>query len=255
MSGEPALFASDSGSAGPAVVLLHGFGGWHGTWRRVAARLAQEARVLAYDLPGHAGSPRHPSVQASRAARAILADLDARGVGHVHVAGHSLGGAVAALMAMAAPARVSGLTLLAPGGFGPDIDGPLLRRYAAAAGRDEIGACLAAMSGPDAAAQPALADDLARLRAVPEQSARLVEIAAAITRGDRQGVLPAGELAGLAMPVAVLWGDLDPVLPYAQTRTLPPAFRLQTVRRAGHMLVEEAELEVVSAIGEALRRA
>ena len=127
---DPKLFASDEGQGPDAVVLLHGFGGWHGVWTPVAAGLG--GRVLAYDLPGHG---RSLDVQgagpAKFAAGAILADLAARGIDAVHLAGHSMGGAVAVLMAAARPDMVGSLTLLAPGGFGEEIDGPLIRRFAA----------------------------------------------------------------------------------------------------------------------------
>ncbi|MGT2467378.1 alpha/beta fold hydrolase [Mesorhizobium atlanticum] len=99
--------------------------------------LAAEARVLAYDLPGHSHSLQCEGMGGAKpAARAILADLAARQLTKVHLVGHSMGGAVATLMALADSGRVASLTLLAPGGFGPEINAALLRRYAAASGRE-----------------------------------------------------------------------------------------------------------------------
>ena len=60
---------------------------------------------------------------------AISADLAARGLNRVHIAGHSMGGAVAALLAIGEPEHFASVTLFAPGGFGEQIAGPLLRRY------------------------------------------------------------------------------------------------------------------------------
>ena len=127
------LYVAERGAGPKTVVLLHGFGGCHDIWREVTATLAPGIRTLAYDLPGHGLSLDFPgSGPAKTAARAVLADLAARGIARVHVAGHSMGGAVATLMALAEPETIASLTLLAPGGFGPEINGPLLRRYAAA---------------------------------------------------------------------------------------------------------------------------
>ena len=244
------LFATDAGRGAEPLVLLHGFGAWHGVWARLASRLA--GRVLAYDLPGHGNSLDFPGAgPAQLAAGAILADLSQRGIDRVHLCGHSMGGAIAALMALAAPGRARSLTLLAPGGFGEEINGTLLRRYAAARTEGEVAATLADMAGPRGLAEKADLAGYATMRALPGQSAKLIGIAEAISRGNRQGVIARTALEGLAMPVAVLWGTSDPVLPYGQTSDLPSRFVLRAIEGAGHMLIEEAREPVLRAIREA----
>jgi pyruvate dehydrogenase E2 component (dihydrolipoamide acetyltransferase) len=49
------------------------------------------------------------------------------------------------------------------------------------------------------------------------------------------------------MPVAVLWGTLDGVLPYHQSQGLPSGFTLHTAPGIGHMLGEEVP-ELVSQV-------
>lgn len=245
----PAIHCAENGDGAHTVVFVHGFGANHHVWDTLAARLAKRAKTLAYDLPGHGLPLDAPGAGSAKfAARAILADLSGRGVEAAHVVGHSMGGAVATLMALAEPQRIASLTLLAPGGFGPEINGPLLRRYAEATDRDEIRACLAAMSGKKAA----VSDDTLRpylaMRERAGQTEKLVEIAAAITQGGRQGVIPRELLETLSMPVTVLWGTGDPVLPFAQTDNLPAHFTLDAVDGAGHMLVGEAPERVRGAI-------
>src|SRR5690606_15372767 len=117
-------------------------------WGAIQERLASEAATLAYDLPGHGGSFSYEGAGPAKvAATAILADLDARGVASAHLVGHSMGGAIAALMAIFQPQRVASLTLLSPGGFGPEINQRLLKRYAAAADEAALLLCLEAMFG------------------------------------------------------------------------------------------------------------
>ncbi|MBZ9678739.1 alpha/beta fold hydrolase [Mesorhizobium sp. ES1-1] len=235
------LFAADQGAGSRAIVLLHGFGGCHETWRDVISALSPSRRVLAYDLPGHGLSLDFPGAGPARvAADALLADLSLRRLARVHLVGHSMGGAVATLMALAQPDRVASLTLLAPGGFGPEINGPLLRRYARATRRSGIRKCLAAMSGPKCVAAEGIVDALYRMRSRPGQIAKLTEIAAAMTRQDRQGVIPRGRLDGLDMPIMVVWGTDDAILPFAHADGLPAHFHVHHVLEAGHMLVEEA---------------
>jgi pimeloyl-ACP methyl ester carboxylesterase len=251
----PPLHVAECGAGSKTVVFLHGFGGCHELWRDVIAALGPGLRVLAYDLPGHGHSLRHQATGGARsAARAILADFIARRLDKVHLVGHSMGGAIATLVALADPARVASLTLLAPGGFGPQINGPLLRRYAAAFERDEIRACLAAMSGPGSVPPDHAVDVHLRMRAQPGQLQTLIDMAAAMTKGDRQGVIPAEQLDSLTMPVMVVWGTEDPVLPVDQTETLPAHFHLHHVLEAGHMLIEEAPDLLARAVHRNTRR-
>lgn len=246
------LHAVEIGTGGPSLVLLHGFGGLASVWAEVAGALSDSVRVIAYDLPGHGGSLAFPGAGPVKVAvRALLDDLTARGIPDFHLAGHSMGGAIASLMALAAPERVRSLTLLAPGGMGEDINAPVLHKYAAAMSESGLNTALAAMSAPGFEPTRDTVAALAESRAREGQTAMLETIAAAITRGGRQGVLPRDQLAGLPMPVRVMWGTRDSVLPFAQTSQLPDHFERVAVEGAGHMLIEEAPARVI----ELLRRA
>jgi pyruvate dehydrogenase E2 component (dihydrolipoamide acetyltransferase) len=256
VSGEGSLHARAKGKGGIPAVLLHGFGGGIDDWYDIQPDLARDRLVLAYDLPGHGRSLAHPAAgNAGGMAKAILADLERRGHVKVHLVGFSMGGAVASLMAMRAPETVASLTLLAPGGFGPEIAEPLLSRFAAPANADKLRSVMNDMAAPGYAFDTKYVAALAALRRIEGQPEKLREICAVIARGGRQGAIPRDALAKLAMPVTVVWGDRDPVLPYAHASDLPPAFRLVTVEGAGHMLPVEARKTVTAAIRATIRRA
>lgn len=251
----PPLHVAEQGVGPKTIVFLHGFGGSHQDWRDVAARLAPGARSLSYDLPGHGLSLDFAGGGSARtAASAVLADLSRRKMKRAHLVGHSMGGAAAVLMALAEPERIASLTLLAPGGLGTEIHGPLLRRYAAAASKDEIRACLAAMSGPHSRPSQRIVDVQGEMRARPGQLLKLVEIAAAMTRDDRQGVIPRERLETLTMPVMVVWGTDDAVLPFTQADGLPAHFHLHHVLEAGHMLVEEVPGVIAEIVRHNMKR-
>lgn len=249
------LYVREAGRGEKTVVLLHGFGSDHRVWHDIQPALVRGARTLAYDLPGHGASMDFPGAgPATVAAKAVLADLDARGVDKAHFAGHSMGGAIAALIALRVPERVASLTLLSPGGFGPRINADLLRRYAAATGADALRPLMSEMAAPGFVMPTKYVASLTAMRSRPGQRQKLLEIIEIIARDGRQGEIPRDALAGLAMPVSLVWGTVDPVLPFAQTRDLPDGFRLRALDGVGHQLLVEAERIVVQEIRKSLAR-
>jgi pyruvate dehydrogenase E2 component (dihydrolipoamide acetyltransferase) len=239
------LYAQTRAGSGTPIVLLHGFGSSSATWLPIISALMGSSTV-AYDLPGHGRSLNFPNAGSpSTAAKAIIADLGERGVERAHFAGHSMGGAIATLIALMNPALAASLTLLAPGGYGPQINADVLRRYGAASDEKAISSCLTEMSGPDAEIPCAVADCMTRDRKVDGQTAMLEKIAALITRDGRQGVLPSDGLEAIEVPVVALWGRHDPILPYNQMESMPLKWRKNTAERAGHMLIDEVPDTVV----------
>lgn len=237
-----------SGKSAP-VVLLHGFGGSHVVWEPIQRKLATETATLAYDMPGYGNSFDYEGAGPVKVAvSAILADLEVRGISSAHVVGHSMGGAVAALMAIFQPERIASLTLLSPGGFGPEINQRLLQRYAAAPDEAALAISLEAMFGWFSAVPEGLAAQMMAVRQRPGYREKLMETAKGMAKDGRQGTLPADKLAALTMPVSVVWGGLDNVLPARQTERLPSHYSLHLFPDLGHMLPEEAPDEMLDII-------
>jgi pimeloyl-ACP methyl ester carboxylesterase len=99
------------------LVLLHGQPGSASDWQQVADRLPATLGVVALDRPGY-GTSQQPAGGFGYGARAVLAELDARGIGRAVLVGHSYGGGVALSVAQRAPDRIEALVLLAS--VGPD---------------------------------------------------------------------------------------------------------------------------------------
>ena len=90
--------ASQKEDSGAPVVLLHGFGGDYQGFTHIQTALASRKRSLAFDLPGHGKALDWPVVgNAGVAAKAVLQSLEALDLDRVHLVGHSMGGAAAAL--------------------------------------------------------------------------------------------------------------------------------------------------------------
>lgn len=243
------LFVKTLGEGGEQVVLLHGFAGSGDIWSGIQDTLAGEAICHAVDLPGHARSLDYQGAGPAKvAAGAVVEAMSRRGVDGFHVCGHSFGGAVAALIALTAPERVRSLTLLAPGGFGPEINIRLLRRFAAGRETEPLRVVLEGMTGFLHEVADETVDFHVRHRARPGQSERLKVFAEGLARNGRQGTIPRDALATLAMPVRLLWGLQDNVLPARQAEGVPEGWQVTLLAETGHMLVEEAPEAVVAAL-------
>jgi pimeloyl-ACP methyl ester carboxylesterase len=113
---------TESGSGDP-LLLVHGLGTDSSAWDRVTPLLAQRFRVIAVDLPGYSlGSNVATVPSGDELAAGLDALLDRLAIESAVVVGHSFGGAVALLTAHYFPTRVAGLALIAPGGFGVELN-------------------------------------------------------------------------------------------------------------------------------------
>lgn len=236
------------GRKGPPVVLLHGFGFDGASWEPFAAALSGARRTVAFDLPGHGEAAGFsPTPGAAAAAKAVIASLDAMKIARAAFVGHSLGGAVAALVGLMRPDLVERMILLAPGGFGPQMNTRLLRRYAAAADVATLAPLVEAFFAPASPVPAGLVERLAAARGNAALRASLAAIIEKIADGDGQGTLPLATLAEAPFPTSLVWGLADNVLPAAQAISAPPAFARHLLPDVGHMPQFEAP-QLVEAI-------
>ena len=102
---------------GHDLVLLHGQPGTAADWQLVSGQLPAQLRVVAPDRPGYGSSPQPPAGFAANA-RAVVDQLDVRGIRRAVLVGHSYGGGVALAAAGLAPHRTEAVVLLASVGPG-----------------------------------------------------------------------------------------------------------------------------------------
>ena len=118
------VYREEGDPAAPPLVLIHGRTANHNDWNGVTQHFAARYHVIALDLRGH-GASDHPGTYAlPDMARDVVALLDELGFERATLVGHSLGGAVAYLMAMTWPDRVERLVLEDPAPPYPMKDRP-----------------------------------------------------------------------------------------------------------------------------------
>jgi pyruvate dehydrogenase E2 component (dihydrolipoamide acetyltransferase) len=112
------LVVRDEGRGDP-LVLVHGAGTSGAIWRRATPLLVERRRIVAPDLPGYGGSAAAgPGFALEAVAGRLALGLEQAGVpAPFDLVGHSMGGAIAILLAARRPELVRRLVLVAPAGL------------------------------------------------------------------------------------------------------------------------------------------
>jgi pimeloyl-ACP methyl ester carboxylesterase len=238
---------------GPVVLFIHGFGASLYAWRRTLPRVAAAGfRAIAYDNRGFGFSDKPPGGYDNAAdTRLVLALLDSLHVSEAVLVGHSMGGAIAATVALAAPDRVRGLVLIDAAGFGTRW--PLTLRIARWPLLGALATALRSRSSTAAVLWSTYADptkittqDLDQYYApVPDP-----DYGRALRRTLDQFHFDdlVGRLGGVIQPTLVIWGGADRWIPPTIGRRMATELQRAAfvlVPRAGHAAAEEAP-EVVN---------
>jgi len=124
-AGEARIFYTDQGTGDVPVVLVHGWSCDSSDWIWLIPELAQSYRVIAVDLRGHGHSEAPATGYGPEAfAEELEQFLDHLELSKPVIVGHSMGGVVGSILAVAHPSRLAGLVVIDPP-YGFDHDGAL----------------------------------------------------------------------------------------------------------------------------------
>ena len=259
----------EMGQGEPVFILLHGFGASEFSWREVMEPLSTSGRVIAYDRPAFGLTERpmegnwtgtNPySVQGN--VELLDGLMDELGVDKAILVGNSAGGDVAAAYAIEHPERVQGLVLVDPavgkGNRGPfsqwavslmaspqirHIAPLLVRTFAGEMGNDTIRMAWHDPSRID----PEVYEGYRRPLKADNWDKSLYEFTIA-----GNPVNYSGRLADLTMPVLVVTGDDDRIVPTDQSIQLSreiPGADLAVLKDCGHVPQEECPDQFMSSI-------
>jgi pimeloyl-ACP methyl ester carboxylesterase len=261
----------------PAILLIMGAMGSMDRWEDAfCERLAAEGelRVIRYDHRDTGGSttypPGEPGYDGDDLWKDPVAILDALDIERAHVAGISMGGAIAQRIAVEHSDRVITLTLLttsSAGTGGPELPGP----------SDELRALFAGEGAPrepdwtdrEAAIAYLLDNErpYAGARGIEEDAmrellGRVHDRSADMRSGSNHYMvdgtdIPHARLGEIAVPTLVIHGSDDPLFPPAHGEALAdaiPGAKLRIVEGLGHELPRWAWDEVLPPLIELTRR-
>jgi pyruvate dehydrogenase E2 component (dihydrolipoamide acetyltransferase) len=218
------------------VVLVHGFGADLNTWMFTQPALAEGRRVIALDLPGHGGSAKEVGTgDAERLTDPVEGAVTALGLERFHLVGHSMGGAIAAALALRRPERAATLTLIAPAGFGPEINGRFIDGFVRASRRREATDALKLLVHDPALVSRTMVEDVLRYKRLDGVPAALAAIAQHWFPDGHQRIDLRDAITGLQLPVQIIWGREDLIIPAGQAEALDSGLPVHLLEQTGHL--------------------
>ncbi|MGH6774533.1 acetoin dehydrogenase dihydrolipoyllysine-residue acetyltransferase subunit [Brucella tritici] len=232
------------------VVLIHGFAADLNSWRGLFAGASLGHPILALDLPGHGNSPRVVPESIDGIAASVETTLASLGVTSCLLVGHSLGGAVATVTAARGVVDVRSLLLISSGGLGPQVNGAFIKGLVGAKSEASIVPWLkllvadeSHLTKPFINATVAQATDT-ELRNTQEA------IGARFFADGTQTFEVRSSIASLAMPMRLIFGAEDRVIPVAHAHGLPGKVGVHIFARCGHMPQIEERTAVLQILKE-----
>jgi pimeloyl-ACP methyl ester carboxylesterase len=237
------------GGEGPPIVVLHGQGGFAEIMGGLIANLVDRYRVIAPDLPGlgrsavQEGSLDEPNVMQ------WLGELIAKTCDQPPILiGISMGGSIAARFAVKRADEVGKLILINSGSLGPFRPPPSLLFALVRMIRNPNRAGLHRMQRQiffdvDRVREQ-MGDRLTVLEDYQLDRAKLQSVNAAnrtLLRKVGTKPIPDDELGSIKMPVAMIWGRHDRVMPikYAERARTKHGWPLYVIEESGHIPMAE----------------
>jgi len=232
---------------GIPLVLLHGYPLDHHLWDEVAPLLADTFDMIIPDLRGFGGSSTVDSFYAMEDFAAdIAALLDHLEVQKAAIVGHSMGGYVALAFARLYPERVTGLGLVSSQVLADAPDRKEGRYKSAAEVADKGIASVVETMTPKFTSNPQL-QEFARESMEQQQPAAFIGALKAMA--ERVDSTPM--LSSLRIPVVLVHGDADQLIPVDRARevkaAVPQAYFVE-INGVGHMPMMEAKEKTVEAL-------
>ena len=235
---------TERGGEGVPVLLIHGFGGDLDNWLFNIDAISEKAPVYALDLPGHGQSVKAiTNSNIETMVSSVIQLMDHLGLAKAHLAGHSMGGLVAAQAAISNPGRVASVSLICSAGLGDDINSDYLDGFVAAANRKELKPKLKHLFADESLVSRSMVDDLLKYKRLDGVQTFLDELKNNLFSNGKQVVNVIAGLERLDCPQQVIWGEADAIIPHTHANGITGA-TVTVIANAGHMVMMEESSQV-----------
>jgi pimeloyl-ACP methyl ester carboxylesterase len=240
---------------GEPVIFIHGFGSDLSSWRPFVPKLSIDNPLIGIDLPGHGASVDETIESFDSIVTEVAASLLASGYNRVHIVGHSMGAAVAASLSQFDAVDVRSMTLLAPAGIGPRIDGNFVEGYLSAQTEEALSQWMKRLVYAPHALPPALLRATLGARKGTGLTGAQSAVAHAVFEGSTQLFSVVEALHQYQGPCRVIVGRRDMVIPAEQADALPGNVAVNRLDLVGHLPHVEAAGLVARLVAETIRAA
>jgi pyruvate dehydrogenase E2 component (dihydrolipoamide acetyltransferase) len=248
-------YARRGPEAGTPVLFIHGFGGDLNNWLFNLDAVAERHPAIALDLPAHGQSTVKLAGATLEAQAAFVGRfMAAIGVPSAHLVGHSMGGGIAAQLAVDAPDKVASLALIDSAGFGEEVNAAYTDGFVKADSRRELKPVAELLFADPALVSRQMLDDLLKYKRLDGVTEALDTLGSQLFGGGRQRELPGRDLGGFGKPVLAIWGSEDRVIPSRHAQAAPKGAKVALLDGAGHMPQMEKANDVNALLREHLSR-
>jgi len=243
-AGSAVLKTLQSGVGDP-VLFIHGFGSELSAWRPFLAHVGVVNPILAIDLPGHGAAANASADSFDDLVAIVRATLAAEKLDRLHLVGHSLGAAVATAIADSGDLDVRSLTLIAPAGLGPKINGDYVSGFLTASTEASLQVWLGLLVHQPESLPGVLVRATLSGREGTSMVANQTRLAAGVFAGNTQLFSVRDALNRFAGPARVIVGEQDRIVPTEHSAGLPAHVGLHRLAQVGHL----PQLEAASLVG------
>ncbi|MFK7995248.1 MAG: acetoin dehydrogenase dihydrolipoyllysine-residue acetyltransferase subunit [Granulosicoccus sp.] len=230
------MYLKQGDGEGTPIVLLHGFGADMNGWLFNQGELSETAPTYALDLPGHGKSAKAVGDGSiSWIAGIVEKFINEMSLSAVHLVGHSMGAGVALLVAANQPETVKSLTLIAGAGLGEEVNIDFLEGYIAAKRQKHLKPVLQQLVYDKNLISSDMMEEVFKFKRIDGVIDGLnTLIKANFSAGKQNGSLRE-LLSNLTIPVTVIWGKDDEIIPVSHTENLPSSVRIEIIEQSGHV--------------------
>jgi pimeloyl-ACP methyl ester carboxylesterase len=238
-----------AGGDGPPLLLIHGVASRSSDWADLLPELTKTHRVYALDLLGHGDSdrPTDSDYSITTHTEKVLGLMDHLQLAKPDIMGVSMGGWIAMKLASEHPERVQRLVLVSSAGLA--FETKINEATFAPQSIDELRATLAMQT--DRSVPDFLLRDFLR-ESKKKSWVHRRTLQSILTRGE----LLDGKLQRVTMPVLLVWGTKDKVVPFAVAGKLQkelPQARLVKLDGCGHLALIECTDRMMPKVSAFLR--
>ena len=233
------------------ILFIHGFGGDLNNWMFNQEDVSKDYNTFAIDLPGHGQSSKNVTDGSLKNMAKIVNEFCAQNnITKVKLVGHSYGAGIAIQTASDFKDLIESLTLISPIGLGKEIDSSYLENFITAESRRDLKPVLEKLYNNSEIITRDMVNEVLNYKRIDGVESSLKNIKDEIVKSDLQNNDLKDILNLLDIPVSIVWGKNDNIIPSNHSEKLNEKILVEVIENCGHM----AHTEHASKVNEVIKK-